>query len=135
MLHLHNMTLQRPLQPSWIANAPTGHLILQLLTGATAAQSCIKYPFASYYLYVPSIHPLSKQKVGEPESPTALPVVVCVHGSGRDAAAERDRWQKFGEDHGCMIVSPLFPIDLTVSITVDSADRRSKWTAWTITSA
>lgn len=40
-----------------------------------------------------------------------LPVVVVVQGSGKDAARERDRWQKFGEENGCVIVAPLFPIN------------------------
>lgn len=106
---------------------PPGHLLLHLSAGKTAAFSLPSYPAASFYLYVPSSHPVSRRKRGE--SSTAprqnghanghaekrYPLVVCMHGSSRDAEGVRNRWADLAEREGFVVLAPLFPVDMDVS--------------------
>lgn len=55
----------------------------------------------SYCAYVPSGH--------DPAGAEALPVIVLVHGSLRDAAGLRDAFAAFAEAHRCLVLAPLFP--------------------------
>jgi poly(3-hydroxybutyrate) depolymerase len=38
-----------------------------------------------------------------------LPLVVVVHGTQRMAERYRDAYRGFAEEHGCLVVAPLFP--------------------------
>ncbi len=54
----------------------------------------------SYCLYVPTAH----------QTATApLPLVVLVHGTARTAEAYRNGFAEFAEEHGCVVLAPLFP--------------------------
>jgi poly(3-hydroxybutyrate) depolymerase len=55
----------------------------------------------SYCLYVPSDY----DEAGTKEYALA----VMVHGTGRSAAAFRDRFADFGEANDCIVLAPLFP--------------------------
>ncbi|WP_232663980.1 alpha/beta hydrolase [Pseudonocardia sp. TRM90224] len=55
----------------------------------------------SYCLYVPSDY--------DESADTVYPLVVVVHGTGRDAQGYRDQFVDFAEQHGCIVFSPLFP--------------------------
>ncbi|GAA2210115.1 hypothetical protein GCM10009850_055740 [Nonomuraea monospora] len=54
----------------------------------------------SYCLYVPSAHAPG----GEP-----LPLVVLQHGTGRRGPQYRDHFARWAEEHGCLVLAPLFP--------------------------
>lgn len=129
--------------PSPLYTVPPGHLLLHLSSGGTTAFRLSSYPAASFYLYIPSSHPVSQRKRGE--SSTALPrsrtnghasngkgnghamngnghgeerqfpLVVCIHGSHRDAEGLRDRWADLAEREGFVVLAPLFPVDMDVS--------------------
>lgn len=105
---------------------PPGHLLLHLSAGRTAAFSLPSNPAASFYLYIPSSHPISRRKRGEDvqrhgESSsgvrqTRFPLVVCVHGSARDAQGVRDMWSDMAEREGFVVLCPLFPVDMEVRL-------------------
>jgi pimeloyl-ACP methyl ester carboxylesterase len=54
----------------------------------------------SYCLYVPEAHQ---------HTTTKLPLVVIVHGTNRTAERYRDLFRDFAEEHGCVVLAPLFP--------------------------
>jgi dienelactone hydrolase len=56
----------------------------------------------SYCLYVPTAHK-------EAAATARLPLVVLVHGTQRTAERYRDGYREFAEEHGCVILAPLFP--------------------------
>ncbi len=70
--------------------------------GATTFYSCQYDQRFSYCLYVPS----------QARFQTDLPVCVVVHGSRRTAEAYRDEFAGFAERHGCVVLSPLFPVGI-----------------------
>lgn len=126
---------------------PPGHLLLHLSANKTAAFSLPSYPAVSFYLYVPSSHPVSRRKRGESYPATSpkqgsvngktnghghhqgshghdegggerrYPLVVCMHGSSRDAEGVRNRWADLAEREGLVVLAPLFPVDMNVSST------------------
>lgn len=55
----------------------------------------------SYCLYVPQAH--------QDEDRLPLPLVVVVHGTGRAGPRYRDAFADFAEQHGCVVLAPLFP--------------------------
>lgn len=125
---------------------PPGHLLLHLSSGSTAAFSLPSNPAASFYLYIPSSHPVSRRKRGDDikigESSTAVeertfPLVVCVHGSARDAQGVRDRWVDMAEREGFVVLCPLFPVDMEVRLTqilIRVLTRKRRWMGCIITS-
>ncbi|QUH02006.1 alpha/beta hydrolase [Saccharopolyspora erythraea] len=54
----------------------------------------------SYCLHVPRQH--------DPDG-EALPLVVAQHGTGRRGPQYRDNFAGFAEEHGCVVLAPLFP--------------------------
>jgi hypothetical protein len=128
-----------PSSTSPLYTVPPGHLLLHLSSGSTAAFSLPSYPAASFYLYIPTSHPVSRRKhgedvkTGEPSSAvkeTTFPLVVCVHGSARDAQGVRDRWSDMAEREGFVVLCPLFPVDMEVGlnrILVETLTRNRRW--------
>jgi poly(3-hydroxybutyrate) depolymerase len=70
-------------------------------TGATPLFACQADPRFSYCLYVPQGY--------QPESPRPLELMVLVHGTGRNPFAYRDAAAGFADEHGCLVLCPLFP--------------------------
>lgn len=54
----------------------------------------------SYCLYVPTAHQDETRR---------LPLVVIMHGTGRNAERYRTLCREFCEEHECVVVAPLFP--------------------------
>lgn len=54
----------------------------------------------SYCLYVPTAHQDETRR---------LPLVVIMHGTGRNAESYRTLFRDFCEEHECVVVAPLFP--------------------------
>ncbi|MFF6906189.1 poly(aspartic acid) hydrolase [Streptomyces sp. NPDC012389] len=102
------MTTERPLTP---ADFPPGHPALSLLTGPTPLFALSRDPRFSYCLYVPREY--------RPAGP-AYPLVVAVHGTRRRAETLRDAFARFAEDHGCVVLAPLFPAGITGPNDLDS---------------
>jgi dienelactone hydrolase len=44
-----------------------------------------------------------------PERDSQVPLVVIMHGTGRDNTGYRDAFADFAEEHGCAVLAPLFP--------------------------
>lgn len=135
-----------PEASSPLYTVPPGHLLLHLSANKTAAFSLPSYPAVSFYLYIPSSHPVSRRKRGEllptpsPKKGEAVngngksndhghhghtggegserryPLVVCMHGSSRDAEGVRNRWADLAEREGFVVLAPLFPVDMNVSL-------------------
>lgn len=63
--------------------------------------ACQADPRFSYCLYVPSCHLGQRQ--------AEAPLLVVVHGSARTAEGFRDAFIEFAEEHGCVVLAPLFP--------------------------
>lgn len=53
-----------------------------------------------YCLYVPAAYRTAGR---------ALPLVVIVHGTGRAGPQYRDAFASFAEEHGCVVLAPIFP--------------------------
>ncbi|WP_376087538.1 alpha/beta hydrolase [Roseomonas sp. CCTCC AB2023176] len=69
--------------------------------GRTAIRAAQSDPRFSYALYVP------------PAFTAATRIVVCVHGSTRDSFLDfRDGFAEFGRWNDCIILCPLFPINV-----------------------
>lgn len=79
---------------------PPAHPAWDLLLGATPFQACVADPRFSFTTYVPDRYR---------ESAEPLPLLVAVHGTGRRAEATRDRYAAFAQEHGVVVLAPLFP--------------------------
>lgn len=77
--------------------------------GKVPALSLLADPRFSYYLYVPRRY----------AELTSCPLIVLVHGSGRNAYELRDWYRDFAEEHGVFLLCPLFPIGF---LDADDAD-------------
>ena len=73
---------------------------LYYYSGATAFFACQSDQRFSYCLYVPAAHRATERP---------LPLVVLVHGTGRTAERYRTMSRDFAEQHGCIVLAPLFP--------------------------
>ncbi|MFD4903101.1 poly(aspartic acid) hydrolase [Streptomyces sp. NPDC058411] len=102
------MPTERPLSP-W--HLPPDHPAQLFLTGPTPLFALSGDPRVSYCLYVPRGH----SNTGEPS-----PLVVAVHGTHRNVGQVRDHFADFAEEHGCVVLAPLFPAGLTGPNDLDS---------------
>ena len=104
-----------------INNAPDGHICLTFASSGTSAFTASLDPRAAFYLYVPTSHPVSQRAraLVEPAIPDKpFPLLVVVHGSGRDAGTVRDAWAPWAEDHGVIVLCPLFPMSLQARLNI-----------------
>lgn len=69
-------------------------------SGVTAFFALQSDPRFSYCLYVPTAHQQATEN---------LPLVVVVHGTNRTAERYRTMFGEFAEEHGCIVLAPLFP--------------------------
>jgi poly(3-hydroxybutyrate) depolymerase len=69
-------------------------------SGVTAFFALQSDPRFSYCLYVPTAHQNATRD---------LPLVVVVHGTNRTAERYRTMFGEFAEEHGCIVLAPLFP--------------------------
>lgn len=110
---------------SSLYTCPVKHLSLRLASSVSTAYLCRSDPATSFYLYLPSSHPVSRRWMGDvPERQDGkgewdgygeFKVVVLVHGSVRDAERLRNSWAERAEKEGVIIVAPLWPGTLDVS--------------------
>lgn len=113
---------------SSLYTCPVKHLSLRLASSVSTAYLCRSDPATSFYLYLPSSHPVSRRWMGDvPETQNRegewdgygeFKVVVLVHGSVRDAERLRNSWAERAEKEGVVIVAPLWPGTLDVSLCV-----------------
>ncbi|MFE6887314.1 poly(aspartic acid) hydrolase [Streptomyces sp. NPDC057694] len=102
------MKAERPLSP-W--DLPAGHPGISYLVGHTPLFALSGDPRFSYCLYVPRDHNAD----GPPS-----PLVVAIHGTRRRAETLRDAFADFAEEHGCVVLAPLFPAGITGPNDLDS---------------
>jgi poly(3-hydroxybutyrate) depolymerase len=69
-------------------------------SGPTAFFALQTDPRFSYCLYVPTAHQTATE---------GLPLLVAVHGTQRTAEKYRNAHRAFAEEHGCIVLAPLFP--------------------------
>jgi hypothetical protein len=111
---------------SSLYTCPVKHLSLRLASSVSTAYLCRSDPATSFYIYLPSSHPVSRRWVGDvPETQNGhgewdgygeFKVVVLVHGSVRDAERLRNSWAERAEKEGVVIVAPLWAGTLDVSL-------------------
>ncbi|MEB8342393.1 PHB depolymerase family esterase [Streptomyces endophyticus] len=73
------------------------------VTGATTQFASRHDQRLSYCLYVPTAHRTAEQP---------LPLLVMQHGTGRTGPQYRDAMAGFAEEHGIVVLAPLFPAGL-----------------------
>jgi pimeloyl-ACP methyl ester carboxylesterase len=91
-----------PGQATGLAALASDDPMIPHMTGRTAFFACRADPRFSYCLYVPRGY----RAVGE-----RLPLLVSVHDAARTAETYRDVFADFAEQHRCVIMAPLFPIN------------------------
>ncbi|MFF1586485.1 alpha/beta hydrolase [Streptomyces sp. NPDC058286] len=89
--------------PAPTATARTKTTSAFYVTGATTQFASRYDQRLSYCLYVPSAH----ETATEP-----LPLLVMQHGTGRTGPQYRDAMAEFAEEHGIVVLAPLFPAGL-----------------------
>ena len=73
--------------------------------GAAAYRACQADPRFGYFLYFP--------KNFDPARASAYALCVLIHGSARTPHIYRDLFVDFAEEHGAVILAPLFPVGIT----------------------
>jgi poly(3-hydroxybutyrate) depolymerase len=81
-----------------------GHRLSYYDVGRTPFFALRADPRVSYCLYVPEGYAESGSR--------EYPLVVLVHGTTRAASDYRDWFAPFAEEHGCIVLAPLFPANL-----------------------
>lgn len=88
---------------------------LSLTDRLPAAAALQADPRISYSGYIPDAHyPAANDTV------TKLPLIVAVHGTGRDSYRYVDVWQDFADEHRVAVIAPLFPSFLQGPLDVDA---------------
>ncbi|SFJ94936.1 alpha/beta hydrolase [Amycolatopsis sacchari] len=93
-----------------VADLPATHPGRRLLTKRSPFFVAPRDPRCSYSVYVPTSW--------TPDS--ELPVLVAVHGTGRSVGELREGFIPFAEEHGVIVVVPLFPVGLNGPDDVDN---------------
>jgi hypothetical protein len=83
---------------------------MQPVAGAIGHVAGQKNPKYGYFPYVPVNYDLD----GDGDGNATL--IVAVHGSSRNAIAQRNFFAKFAEDNDCFVLAPLFPIDFSLAV-------------------
>ena len=82
-------------------------LRMELKFGPITAVQCRAFPSTCYYAFVPLQLLLRRAR--------RAPLVVSVHGSSRNAREFRDHFARFAMAHDCVVLAPLFPMDMARS--------------------
>jgi len=90
-----------PSRSSLIQEIGVDHPMVAYLTGSTAFFASRADPRWSYLLHVPEDY--------RGEEP--LPLLVTVHGATRTAEKFRDLFVDFAEQHRCVVMAPMFPMN------------------------
>ena len=100
-----------------------------MLIGSTPIKALHSDPRVSYNLYIPPDHynPDPSRNIStedESSHPSyklpQIPLVISVHGTGRDAGTCRRRLIAFADTERCAILAPLFPAGLDDELDYDS---------------
>jgi dienelactone hydrolase len=115
--------------PISTAQVPAKFLKPAMLIGSTPLKALQSDPRVSYNLYIPPDHynpdpTRNTSTEGEGSHPSyklpRIPLVVSVHGTGRDAGTCRRRLISFADTERCAILAPLFPAGLDDELDYDS---------------
>ncbi|KAL7624728.1 hypothetical protein AAE478_006299 [Parahypoxylon ruwenzoriense] len=108
------------------ANVPAQFLEDLYLVGHFPLMTLQVDPRISYAIYVPKAHynPDPAQGNGTTHNSTAatgkLPLLVYVHGTGRNIAALNEELASFADEAACAVLAPLFPAGMDGPNDVDS---------------
>ena len=105
------------------ASLPAHLLNAAYLAGKTPFRACKMDPRISYSLYIPPKQYAVVHKAlqgGSLAATDRLPLIVYMHGTRRAAAQCRDLLVDYAEQHGCAILTPLFPAALDGPLDLDS---------------
>ncbi|KAG0650817.1 hypothetical protein D0Z07_2675 [Hyphodiscus hymeniophilus] len=120
------MDFKRPLST---AQVPTRFLQSAMLTDSVPLKALRSDPRISYCLYVPTEHynpdpsrnPTSKGEASHPSYQLPkLPLIINIHGTGRDVGSCRRRLIGLAKRERCAILAPLFPTALDDELDLDS---------------
>ncbi|KAJ9612797.1 uncharacterized protein PV06_06584 [Exophiala oligosperma] len=110
--------------PLSTALIPPKFLRPAFLTGSTPFRVSRAHPSVSYTLYIPehAYNPDPSRSTSDDPvySLPRLPLVVVVHGTGRNAEKCRDSFKEFADKHHVAILAPFFPAGMTSAIDLDS---------------
>ena len=107
----------RPEKPITTAEVPRRFLQSAFLLGHIPQKVLASKPYISYAAYIP---PTKYTKVSVEESGNQLPLLVYVHGTGRNLSPLRDELSRFADSVPCAVVAPLFPAGLEHPNDLDS---------------
>ncbi len=88
-------------QPWTTSDIPREYWKDACLVGEVPFKASSQDQRASYCMYVPETH----YQVNE----TRIPLIVTIHGNGRDASKSRDMLVDFADRTGAAVLAPLFP--------------------------
>jgi len=115
--------------PLTTAQVPARFLKSAMLTGSTPLKALYSDPRTSYNLYVPPSHyspdpnriPSSEGEGSHPSyTLPRIPLVISIHGTGRDSGSCRRRLIPLAESYRSAILAPLFPAGLDDEYDLDS---------------
>jgi pimeloyl-ACP methyl ester carboxylesterase len=114
------------------AIVPPQFLETAMLTSSTPLKALHSDPRISYSLYIPTNHynpdPSralhSSTRAAEASHPSyklpKLPLIISIHGSGRDATSCQRRLARFADEERCAVLAPLYPAGLDDELDLDS---------------
>ncbi|MEU0966812.1 alpha/beta hydrolase [Streptomyces sp. NPDC005917] len=103
-------SIQQTMSLARLKQIDPGHPGIDLLTGETPLFACQSDQRFSSCLYVPR----------DIDTTRRHPLVIAVHGTGRDAMNYRDGLADFAEAHQCIVLAPLFPAGIEDRNDVDN---------------
>lgn len=97
--------------PSHLLDKPKGSRFLLYSKLKTASFTCEADPRASFCLYIPMTHPVSRLHAGESLDPhqPAYPLVVLIHHTYLNGESMRNFFSDWAENNQCVLLSVLFP--------------------------
>ncbi|EMC98715.1 hypothetical protein BAUCODRAFT_145747 [Baudoinia panamericana UAMH 10762] len=102
-----------PMDSVTTADIPPQFLKAAFLVGHVPFTALKTDPRISYALYIPPQHYDALGKI-------KLPLLVFVHGTGRNTSPLYAEWRAFADDNLCAVLVPLFPAGLEGPVDLDS---------------
>jgi len=95
------------------------------MCGLPAAAALQADPRISYSGNIPGTHYPAAN-----DTSTKLPLIVAVHGTGRENYRYVDVWQEFADEHKVAVIAPLFRSSLQDPLHIDAYHFLGRPTLW-----